>query len=33
MDDKTKSNMTNLLNGLIKNWTNQQNEITKKYGR
>lgn len=33
LDSKTKASMTNLLNGLIKGWTNQQNEITKKYGQ
>ena len=31
-DDKTKANMTKLLNSLINNWTKQQEEITKKYG-
>ena len=33
MDNKTKTNMTNLLNGLIKNWSKQQDDITKKYGK
>ncbi|MDV6167116.1 DUF6443 domain-containing protein [Flavobacterium sp. DG1-102-2] len=31
-DSKTKSNMTNILNVLIKSWTIEQDEITNKYG-
>lgn len=32
-DAKTKASMTKVLNSLIVNWTNQQEEITKKYGK
>lgn len=32
-DTKTKASMTKVLNSLIVNWTNQQEEITKKYGK
>lgn len=33
LDAKTKADLTKTLNGLINQWTNEQNNITKKYGK